>query len=210
VERQGSGVKIWDTSIGGLIFGKQYIQISTYLPTNKIYGFGEHIHQTLKHNLTGYKTWPMFARDQIPNSLYEGRENLYGVHNFYLGLEEDGKAHGVFLLNTAPQEVTTGPGPHLVYRSIGGRFEAFFLPGPTPNEVVKQYQQIVGRPYLPAYWALGYQFCRYGYKDLTDLQDTIRRIQSAQIPLDVVFADIDYMERFKDFTTGKDVSLPIY
>jgi alpha-glucosidase (family GH31 glycosyl hydrolase) len=41
--------------------------------------------------------------------------------------------------------------------AIGGRFEFFFLPGPTPEEVARQYQQIVGRPYLPAYWAFGYQ-----------------------------------------------------
>lgn len=40
-----------------------------------------------------------------------------------MGLEDDGKAHGVFVLNTNAQEVTTAPGPHLVYRAIGGRFE---------------------------------------------------------------------------------------
>lgn len=114
----------------------------------------------------------MFARDQPPDSASESRQNLYGkwfvkkaeifkqligVHNFYLGLEENGKAHGVFMLNSHAQEVVTGPGPHLTYRAIGGRFEFFFLPGPTPSDVVRQYQQIIGRPYLPAYWGLGYQ-----------------------------------------------------
>lgn len=128
---------------------------------------------------------------------------LYRVHNFYVGLENSGKAHGVFLLNTHSQEVTTGPAPHLIYRTIGGRFEIFFLPGPTPEQVIQQYQQIVGRPYLPAYWAFGYQFCRYGFKGLTDLKDTIGRIQNAQIPIDVMYADIDYMDRYKDFTTGQ-------
>lgn len=91
------------------------------------------------------------------------------------------------------------------FRAIGGRFEFYFLPGPTPEQVVKQYQQIIGKPYLPAAWALGYQFCRYGYKDLNELKDTISRIQSSQIPIDVVYADIDYMERYKDFTTGQEV-----
>jgi hypothetical protein len=51
------------------------------------------------------------------------------------------------------------------------------------------------------------KFSRYGYTDLTDLKDTIGRIQSAQIPLDVIFVDIDYMERYKDFTTGQEVSV---
>lgn len=63
-------------------------------------------------------------------------------------------------MNTNPQEVVTGPGPHLTYRTIGGQLELFFLPGPTPEEVIRQYQQIIGRPYLPAYWAFGYQVIR--------------------------------------------------
>ncbi|KAI6242258.1 P-type domain-containing protein [Aphelenchoides fujianensis] len=202
IERQSSGVRLWDTSIGGLLFGDKYIQLATFIPTNKLFGFGEHIHQTLKHDLSGYRTWPMFARDKPPNSADGTTENLYGVHNFYIAIEDDGKAHGVFFLNSNPQEVVTGPGPHIVYRALGGRFDFFFLPGPTPAQVVEQYQQIVGRPYLPAYWALGYQFCRYGYTSVDEVKATIGRIQNAQIPIDVVYADIDYMERYKDFTTG--------
>lgn len=38
----------------------------------------------------------MFARDQPP--VYE--KNSYGVHPYYLALEEDGSAHGVLLLNS--------------------------------------------------------------------------------------------------------------
>jgi hypothetical protein len=48
VERKGSGVRLWDTSIGGMLFGKQYIQLATLIPTNKIFGFGEHTHQTIQ------------------------------------------------------------------------------------------------------------------------------------------------------------------
>ena len=33
---------------GGLYFADQYIQIATFLPSDRIYGFGEHIHETLK------------------------------------------------------------------------------------------------------------------------------------------------------------------
>lgn len=45
----------------------------------------------------------------------------------------------------------------MTYRTIGGILEYFFFPGPTPEEVIQQYQQVIGTPFLPAYWNLGYQ-----------------------------------------------------
>lgn len=100
----------------------------------------------------------MFARDEGLNSRNpnSGR-NYYGVQPFYLGLEPDGKAHGVLIFNSNAQEITTGPAPHLIYRTIGGQLDIYFFAGPKPEDVIRQYQQLVGTPILPAYWALGYQ-----------------------------------------------------
>uniref|UniRef100_A0A915E5B5 P-type domain-containing protein n=1 Tax=Ditylenchus dipsaci TaxID=166011 RepID=A0A915E5B5_9BILA len=134
----------------------------------------ENIHQELKHNFENFTTWGLFARDDAPNSKDLLYHNYYGVHPFYLGVEPDGKAHGVFIFNSNAQEVTTGPGPHLIYRTIGGQLDIFFFPGPRPEQVLQQYHQLIGRPILPAYW----------------------------YSIDVAYADIDYMEMKKDFTYG--------
>jgi len=40
---------------------------------------------------------------------------------------------------------------------------------------------------------------------LNDLKQTINRMINAKIPIDVVFADIDYMERYKDFSVDSEV-----
>uniref|UniRef100_A0A914CR99 P-type domain-containing protein n=1 Tax=Acrobeloides nanus TaxID=290746 RepID=A0A914CR99_9BILA len=101
IQRQSSGERIWDTSIGGLLYADKFLQIAAYLASDRIYGFGEHVHTSIK-------------------------------------------------------EVTLGPAPHLVYRTIGGQLEFFFFPGPTPEEVIQQFQQVIGTPFLPAYWALGF------------------------------------------------------
>ncbi|PIO63890.1 hypothetical protein TELCIR_14497, partial [Teladorsagia circumcincta] len=82
---------------------------------------------------------------------------LRGVHPFYMILEPDGKAHGVLIFNSNAQEVTTAPGPALIYRTIGGILDLYFFPGPTPAEVTQQYLGFIGRPVLPAYWGLGFQ-----------------------------------------------------
>ncbi|KAF7636335.1 P-type domain-containing protein [Meloidogyne graminicola] len=156
------------------------------------------------HDFSKYTTWGMLSRDQGPDYSQPNSANLYGVQPFYIGLEPNGKAHGVLILNSNAQEITTGPGPHLIYRTIGGRLDILFLPGPTAENVVQQFHQIFGRPCMPAYWALGYQFSRFGYKNLEDLKQTINRIITANIPIDVVFADIDYMERYKDFSVDSE------
>uniref|UniRef100_A0A183CCT4 P-type domain-containing protein n=1 Tax=Globodera pallida TaxID=36090 RepID=A0A183CCT4_GLOPA len=191
---------IWDTSIGGFVFGDQFIQIATFLASDRLYGLGENMHHELKHDFTRYTTWGAFSRDQQNEYYVPGPYNGYGVHPFYVGLEPSGKAHGVLILNSNAQEYITGPGPHFVYRTVGGQLELFFFPGPTPEEVIRQYQQIIGTPYLPAYWAFGFRLCRWGYRSAEDAKNTVQRVRDAKIPFDVQYADIDYMERYKDFT----------
>lgn len=44
----------------------------------------------------------MFARDIAPDAS-DPKRNLYGVQPFYMGLENDGKAHGVLLWNSNAQ-----------------------------------------------------------------------------------------------------------
>lgn len=45
----------------------------------------------------------MFARDEGPYSGQEDTKNLYGVHPFYMMIEQDNKAHGVLILNSNAQ-----------------------------------------------------------------------------------------------------------
>lgn len=42
-------------------------------------------------------------------------------------------------------------------RAIGGLVELYLFLGPTPEEVIRQYHQVVGKPMMPPYWALGAQ-----------------------------------------------------
>ena len=85
---------------------------------------------------------------------------ITGVHPFYLMIEPDNKAHGVLFLNSNAQEFASYSPPALLYRTIGGIIDIYFFPGPTPEEVIKQYHAFIGKPYLPAYWGFGYQVCQ--------------------------------------------------
>uniref|UniRef100_A0A8C1H7A9 alpha-glucosidase n=1 Tax=Cyprinus carpio carpio TaxID=630221 RepID=A0A8C1H7A9_CYPCA len=195
VIRKETNEIIWDSAVPGFTFSDQFLQISTRLPSDYVYGFGETEHPTYKHDLNFHK-YGLFAKDQPPGY----KLNSYGVHPFYMGLEKSKSAHGVLLLNSNAMDVTFQPTPALTYRTIGGILDFYMVMGPTPEEVVQQYTEMIGRPVLPAYWSLGFQLCRYGYANDTEIADLYRDMKAAKIPYDVQYADIDYMERQMDFT----------
>ncbi|XP_008581187.1 PREDICTED: LOW QUALITY PROTEIN: maltase-glucoamylase, intestinal-like [Galeopterus variegatus] len=186
-----------DTSIGPLQFAYQYLQLSFRLPSANVYGLGEHVHQQFRHNMT-WKTWPIFTRDATPT---EGMINLYGAHTFFLCLEDtSGSSFGVFLMNSNAMEVTLQPAPAITYRTIGGILDFYVFLGNTPEQVVQEYLELVGRPFLPSYWSLGFQLSRRDYGGINGLKEVVNRTRLAGIPYDVQYSDIDYMDGKKDFT----------
>ena len=55
--------------------------------------------------------------------------------------------------------------------------------GPEPKQVVEQYTTSIGPQFLPPYWSLGFQLCRYGYGSLDVVKATVERMDAYQIPL---------------------------
>ncbi|XP_068137043.1 sucrase-isomaltase, intestinal [Hyperolius riggenbachi] len=199
IRRKSNNASVWDSFLPGMTFEDQFIQISTRLPTDYIFGLGETEHKTYRHEL---KRRPigLFAKDQPPVD----HLNAYGVHPYFMGLDTEGNAHGVLLLNSNAMDLLLQDAPALTYRTVGGILDFFVFMGPTPEGVVQQYTQMIGRPVMPAYWALGFQLCRYGYQNDLEIAQLYDDMKRAQIPYDVQYADIDYMERQMDFTLGAE------
>ncbi|KFO22135.1 hypothetical protein H920_16515 [Fukomys damarensis] len=197
VMRMSNKRVLLDTSIGPLQFAYQYLQLSFRLPSTNVYGLGEHVHQQYRHDMN-WKTWPIFTRDTTPTA---GLINLYGAHTFFLCLEgTSGFSFGVFLMNSNAMEVALQPAPAITYRTIGGILDFYVFLGNTPEQVVQEYLELVGRPFLPSYWSLGFQLSRRNYGDINVLKEVVRRNREAGIPYDVQYSDIDYMDGKKDFT----------
>ncbi|XP_010016043.1 PREDICTED: lysosomal alpha-glucosidase-like, partial [Nestor notabilis] len=204
LRRRATGMVLLNTTVAPLIFADQFLQISTSLPSKFLYGLGEH-RGPLLHSMD-WNTLTLWARDVSPTESF----NLYGAHPFYLLMEEGGDAHGVFLLNSNAMEVALQPAPGLTWRTIGGVLDFYIFLGPDPNMVIQQYQQVIGFPAMPPFWALGFHLCRWGYGSSNETWQTVRAMRNYQIPQDAQWNDIDYMDGYRDFTfdSQKFASLP--
>lgn len=194
IKRTSTGAVLVNTTVAPLFYADQFLQMSSSLPSQYIYGLGEH-RSSFLHDIH-WNTLTMWARDVPPMEL----TNLYGVHPFYLAMEEGGSSHGFFLLNSNAMDVALQPAPALTWRTIGGILDFYVLLGPDPASVIVQYQDIIGYPAMPIYWALGYHLCRWGYGTSNATWDVVKKMRNYGIPQDVQWNDIDYMERFMDFT----------
>ncbi|KAF4037503.1 Glycosyl hydrolases family 31 [Phytophthora infestans] len=195
VVRKSDGYTLFDSSGISLVVKDQYLQVATALHNDlSVYGIGESTRDNFKMS-TGDKH-TLWARDQ-PSA--KPNVNTYGSHPFFLGINRQGQAHGVLLLNSNVMDLTLDIG-RLVYQTIGGVLDFNIVLGPTPANVVTQYTKLIGRPKLMPYWSYGFhQFC-WGYGSIDALRTVVSQYKSNNLPLDVIWSDIDYMKSFHDFT----------
>lgn len=199
VVRNSTGAVIFNVDLRRLVFSDQFIQLSNKVVARHLYGLGEH--KDVFRKEVNWKRYTMLNSDRHPVA----NEPLYGTHPFYVMQESETEvnSHGVLLFNNNPQDIILQPTPAVTYRTIGGVLDFYIYLGPTPQEVVAQHIELVGRPQMPPLWGLGFHLCRYGYGSLENTNKTMMRNIDAGIPLDVQWNDIDYMTEFNDFTYDK-------
>ncbi|RXG51052.1 hypothetical protein Avbf_13718, partial [Armadillidium vulgare] len=162
----------WFQTVGPLTYEDQFIQITTLLSSEYFYGLGETAHETLRRPFNQRRTTPIFTRDRLHRDGIE--DNLTELILIFDIEDNDGNTHSVFLDNSNAMEFSTflaQETPLLTIRTIGGVLDFHIFLGPSPEDVTMQYTKLIGRPFLPPYWALGFQLSRWGYGSLANYQE---------------------------------------
>lgn len=136
-----------------------------------------------------------FEKDQDP---------LYKNVPFYIGLHH-GLSYGIFFDNTFRTIFDFGSENPAVtsFWARGGEMNYYFIYGPAMIDVVQQYGKLTGTAELPPLWALGYHQCKWSYFPEKQVKEIAREFRTRQIPCDVIYLDIDYMDGYRCFTWNK-------
>ena len=125
----------------------------------------------------------------------------YKTIPFYVALKEE-STYGIFFDNSFRSYFDMGKemGDRIFFGAIGGQIQYYFIPVESIKEVVKNYTALTGRMEMPPLWSLGYQQCRFSYFSQEEVRELVKTFEEKDIPLDVVYLDIDYMDGFRVMT----------
>jgi alpha-glucosidase len=163
------------------------------------YGGGEQARNLCLNN-TQWITWntDAFAYSQKTASLYQS-------HPFILVVRKNGSSFGVIANSTYPLffEVTNTHikvVSHVQHSSSPIPFSVLIFEAPTPQDITCNLAKLTGKIDLPPLWAIGYHQCRWSYYPDTRALEVAKTFRDKEIPCDVIWFDIHYMNEYRIFT----------
>ena len=160
----------------------------TLEPNAPVYGLGEQVRGINKRG------WIYVSNCTDEPHHEETRRSLYGAHNFL-----DYPGHLTFDIGYTDRNVLT-------ITPEDWNLDVYLIESPDGlcSSIVHLFRRMIGRSYIPPRWAFGYGQSRWGYMDEKDIRQVARGYLENGIPLDAIYLDIDYMERYKDFTVSDE------
>lgn len=166
--------------------------------TDVIYGLGE---ANRGINKRGYQYVSNCTDD--PHHTEE-KVSLYGAHNFimisgkkHIGLFFDYPSNICFDIGYTRQDLLT-------VSCEQADLYLYVITGESAYDVTKQFRRMIGKSYIAPKYAFGFGQSRWGYKTAQDIEAVVSGYRDNQIPIDMVYLDIDYMQDYKDFTVNPE------
>jgi len=130
---------------------------------------------------------------------------LYKTFPFFIALHS-GLSYGLFFDNTHKSYFDFGATTDEQmswFGADGGDMNYYFFGAQGLRNIIEDYTWLTGRMEMPPLWSLGYQQCRWSYMSAQEVLDVAKKFRERDIPADVMYCDIDYMDGYKIFTWNK-------
>jgi alpha-glucosidase len=185
-----------DSRFGTNWQGSQVITYRKLFPDEKFIGLGEKT-GNLDRRGTSYVNWNTDASEHGIKT-----DPLYKTFPFFIGLHS-GLMYGLFMDNTHKSYFDFGATTDEQmswFGADGGDMNCYFFGAQSVAQILEDYTWLTGRMEMPPLWSLGYQQCRWSYMSAKEVLEIAQTFRDKQIPADVVYCDIDYMDNYKIFT----------
>jgi alpha-glucosidase len=162
-----------------------------------VYGLGENVRGINKRG----GIYESKCSDEVLH--VEDKKSLYGAHNFLIVHGDN--LFGIFVDDPGIVRFDIGctNSDELVITSEAGNLILYIIEGQSVTEIVKRFRAMIGQSYIPPKWAFGYGQSRWSYMNKSEIMEIVSNYRKNNIPLDMVYLDIDYMDNFKDFTLNE-------
>ena len=202
--------KVFDSHGTTFKYFDKYLEFGVSIPSQRIYGIGEHCSPFEMGSTRDESIYTLWNKDSAnPYADGGGNRNEYGSQPFFVFQLPNHRVAALFFKNSnAIDYVITKDNQNqkatVTHKSIGGIFDFYFIYAGTMEEMVRKYHSIIGRPYVIPFWSLGWHQCRYGWHTLEVVKEVVEKYDAYDIPLEVIWNDIDYMDEYADFTVSSD------
>uniref|UniRef100_A0A0N4ZV17 Gal_mutarotas_2 domain-containing protein n=1 Tax=Parastrongyloides trichosuri TaxID=131310 RepID=A0A0N4ZV17_PARTI len=203
--RDGEG--FWEEEFKGHKDSKPYGSSSVGVDINfhgfrYLYGLPEHTDNLVLQNTKGGEPYRLYNLDVFEYEL-DSRMALYGAVPYVIA---HSKAHSISLLwfnaaetwvdieNDNRGEINTH------FMSESGLIDIFVFLGPKPDDLYRQYSLLTGVYPLPPLFSIAYHQCRWNYNDEDDVKQVNAGFDKYDIPMDVLWLDIEHTDGKKYFT----------
>ena len=165
-----------------------------------VYGLGENVRGINKRG------WRYISNCSDNPNHCENTNSLYGAHNFIMVGDGVHETYGLFV--DTPGRVTFDIGytdiDDLCISMEEENYKIYLIEAASYRDVVKEFRELIGRSYIAPRWAFGYGQSRWSYDTAEEVREVAAEYKKHNIPIDSIYLDIDYMERYKDFTINRD------
>lgn len=163
-----------------------------------VFGLGENVRGMNKRGGI-YESFCSDEYNQTPD-----KRSIYAAHN--LIVVDGERTFGLFIDH--PGKVVFDIGytemSSIAISAENPNLNLFYISGDSASEIIKKFREAIGISYVPPKWAFGFQQSRWSYPDAKSISGVVDNFIKNDIPCDAIYMDIDYMERFKNFTLDSD------